>query len=130
MSTPNRRENHKRTCDMLGHVLTLGADADAWCGLATVLRVRLTPFEKSCLLAAVVGSLTFEDAIFVIKAIHAKTATVMPLPPFLDPVEDAAWWAATASEEELKAVLAAAFLNLPARDREEFLACISRRAAA
>lgn len=123
-------DRHQRACRMLGHALTLGADAEAWSGLAIVLEHRLTAFERSCLLASVIGAMEIDDALLIAGMIARKARIGMPLPPFLDAVDDAAWWADNASVEERKAVLTAAFLSLPARDQDAFLSHASRRVAA
>lgn len=130
MAYLNTQERHERVCRMLGHVLTLGTDAEAWSGLATVLERRLTPFERACLLAALVGAMGFEDALSIFGRISTRARVGMPLPPFLDPVHDATWWANHASIEERTAVLTAAFVSLSPREQDAFLAHASRRAVA
>ena len=115
---------------MLGYALTLEDDPEAWSGLSTVLRVRLSGFERSCLLMAVVASMEAEDVEYVLGEVRKRQGIGVPLPPLFDASDEACWWADHASPEERQAVLVAAFLSLPLRDRDAFLASASRRDAA
>ena len=130
MSWETKSVQYTRASRMLRYALTLGVDAEAWNGLSLVLRFRLTAFERACILTSTIRSMDIDDASYVIETILRRDQTGMPMPPFLDPIDDATWWAGIASIKERKAVLTAAFLSLPARDRDEFLACVNRRAAA
>lgn len=130
MSAPSQKDRHDRVCRMLGFALTLGPDAEAWGGLSTVLRCRLNPLERACVLASVIGSMAFEDVLFIVETVHSKEQSGMPLPSLGDPVDDATWWAGHASLEERKAILVAALVSLPERDRQTFLAQATRRMAA
>jgi hypothetical protein len=115
---------------MLGFALTLEDDPVAWSGLSTVLQVRLSGFERSCLLMAVVASMEAEDVEYVLEEVRTRQGIGMPLPPLFDASDEASWWAEHASPEERHAVLVAAYLSLPHRDRDAFLASASRRDAA
>ncbi|RYH02755.1 hypothetical protein EU805_09120 [Salipiger sp. IMCC34102] len=53
-----------------------------------------------------------------------------PLPPEVDAMEDARWWAARASRQELKAFALASFRAMPARDQTAFLSFVQEREAA
>ena len=130
MSCEVTQDNRRRVCRMLGHTLTLNHDAEAWDGLSLVMRHRLTGFERACLLMATVRSMETDDVAYVLRSMEEREGIGMPLPPFLDPVDDATWWAEHASVEERKAVLTAAFLSLPPREQDGFLAHATRRAAA
>ena len=130
MSTSNKNDQHNRACKMLGFALTLGDDPLAWSGLSTVLQVRLSGFERSCILMAVVASMEAEDVEYVLGEVRKRQGTGMPLPPLFDARDEASWWAEHASPEERKAVLVAAFLSLPLRDRDAFLVSANRRDAA
>ncbi len=130
MSIKHHNDQHDRTCRMLGFALTLGPDAQAWSALSTVLRLRLTAFERACVLASTIGSMEFEDVLFVVDAVHGKEQSGMPMPTLCDPVDDATWWADHASIDERKAILVAILVSLPERDQHAFLAQATRRMAA
>jgi hypothetical protein len=115
---------------MLGFALTLGDDPLAWSGLSTVFKVRLSGFDRSCLLMSVVTSMDPEDVEYVLGEVRLRQRTGMPLPPLFDASDEASWWADHASPEERKAVLVAAYLSLPLRDRDAFLVSASQRDAA
>ena len=130
MRTLHNTERHARTCRMLGYALTLGDDPLAWSGLSTVLQVRLSGYERSCVLMSVIASMDAEDVGYVWQRVRTRQGIGMPLPPLFGPEDEASWWAEHASPEERKAVLVAAFLSLPLRDRDAFLASATRRDAA
>ena len=130
MSTSLQIDRHRRACRMLGFALTLEDDPDAWGGLSTVFQVRLSGFERSCILASVIGSTDTEYLDFVLEHMRARQIIGMPLPPLFDAADEASWWVDHASSEERQAVLVAAFLSLPLRDRSAFLASATRRDAA
>jgi hypothetical protein len=115
---------------MIGYALTLNDDAEAWDGLSLVMGYHLTWYERASLLMATCRSMATNDVAYVLEAMEEREGTGMPLPPFLDTIDDATWWAGLASVEERKAVLTAAFLSLSPRDRDAFLAYASRRIAA
>ena len=123
-------KDHQSVCRMIGYALTLHDDAGAWDGLSLVLRHRLSGFERACLLMSTSRSMTADDVVHVLQSVEARESIGMPLPPFLDHMDDAKWWADHASVEERKSVLVAAFTSLPAREREDFLTFASGRLAA
>ena len=129
MADRNTPDRHQRVCHMLGHALVLGPHPSGWHALSVVLEARLTTSERVLLLVAAVGALPLETALDVVGAVQEIARPRIPLPPLLDVVSEAAWWAGHASIDERKAVLAAAYSSLPPRDRREFLATASRRAA-
>ena len=102
----------------------------AWDGLSFVMRCRLTGFERACVLTAAYRSLESEDARYVVERIVARESAGMPMPPLLDPMVDATWWAAHASAEERRAVLVATFQSLSVQDRRTFLDVANGRVAA
>jgi len=130
MTYAQKQQRHDRACRMVGYALTLGADGSAWCDLSTVLRCRLTAFERACLLGSVVGSMAIDDVHYVIDAMCPAGRVGMPLPPLMDPMEEATWWTSVAPLEDRKAVLAATLLSLPARGQDAFLVSARRRIAA
>lgn len=130
MNFRKTQDKHCRVCQMISYAFTLNDDAEAWDGLSLVMRHRLTGFERASLLMAAVRSMATEDVAYVLRAMDERERIGMPLPPFLDPIEDATWWAGLATVEERKAVLTAAFLSLSPRDQDAFLTHASRRIAA
>lgn len=79
---------------------------------------------------SVAASMDAEDVQHVLEEVRTRQGIGMPLPPLFDTTDEASWWADHASHEERKAVLVAAFLSLPPRDRDAFLSSASRRDAA
>ena len=130
MTSTTTHDRHQGACRMLGHALTLEDDAKAWDGLSLVMRCRLTGFERACVLTASYRSLESEDARYVVERIVARESAGMPMPPLLDPMEDATWWAGHASAEERRAVLVAAFQGLSVLDQRAFLDFVNGRVAA
>ena len=114
---------HKRFSRVVGYVLTQG-NSDAWLGLATVAKARLTPGERVSLAYAALRSLdTPEQAEMVAESV--LTFADYPLPTFLNPMEDAQHWASHASLKERKAYALAAYEALPEREQMAFRRHIS-----
>ncbi|SLN70905.1 hypothetical protein [Roseisalinus antarcticus] len=112
------KSEHKRMARVIGYTLTLG-DADAWAGFTTVARVRLTIEERAALAWAALRALdTPEQAEMVADAVLAVAG--YPLSTFLNPMEDARWWASFASLKERKAYALAAYEALPFREQMAF----------
>ena len=130
MSVLNHTDHHARACRALGYALTLEDDALAWSVLSTVLQVRLSDFERSCILMSLIASMDSEDVEYVLEEVRSRQGVGMPLPPLFGATDEASWWADHASPEERKAVLVAAYLSLPNLDRDAFLASANRRDAA
>jgi hypothetical protein len=118
-----------RVCRMLGYALALGDDAEAWEGLATVLRGRLTLGERGRLLASVLGSLHVDDALPVIEVCVETHRAGAPIPVLDDIEAEARWWSDLASPPELRAWLTACFVRLPASEQAAFLESATRRDA-
>ena len=130
MNTLDQTDQHTRACRALGFALTLEDDPVAWNVLSTVLQVRLSDFERSCILMSLIASMDSEDVEYVLEEVRARQGIGMPLPPLFDASDEASWWADHASHAERKALLVAAYLSLPLRDRDAFLASANRRDAA
>ena len=97
MSFAKNQKRHQSVCQMTGHALTLHDDPEAWDGLSLVMRYRLTGYERASLLLATSRSLPSDDVAHVLKAIEEREGIGMPLPPLLDHMDDATWWASHAS---------------------------------
>ena len=130
MNVSYQNNQHDRVCKSLGYSLTREDDPIAWSGLSTVLQVRVSDFDRSCILMSLIASMDAEDAEYVLEEVQRRQGIGMPLPPLFDASDEASWWADHASHAERKAVLVAAYLSLPLRDRDAFLASANRRDAA
>ncbi|NND43238.1 MAG: hypothetical protein HKO04_14305 [Silicimonas sp.] len=126
----NTQKKHESVCRMIDYALTHCDDAEAWDGVSLVLRHRLSGYERACLLIAASRALPSDDVVHVLSAVEKQECIGMPMPPFLDHMQDATWWADHASVPERKAVLVAAFASLSPGDQHAFLAYVDRRAAA
>ena len=103
---------------MIGYTLTLG-DADAWAGFTTVARARLTIEERAALAWAALRSLdTPEQSERVAESVLSFGD--YPLPTFLNPMNDARWWASFASPKERKAYALAAYEAMSTKDQMAF----------
>jgi len=102
----------------------------AWLDLQYVLKARLTPYERSCLLAS--AALSNEpDLLFeVLEVVVPARLLGTPLPVAFEIEDEARWWAKRASLPELTAWSTACFVRLPAKDQTDFLVAAKRRKAA
>ncbi len=103
---------------VIGYTLTLG-DADAWAGFTTVARARLTSEERAALAWGALRALDTPEQAEIVAATLLTFADA-PLPTFLNPMEDARWWASFASLQERKAYALAAYEALPMREQMAF----------
>ncbi|PTA98985.1 MULTISPECIES: hypothetical protein [unclassified Sulfitobacter] len=103
---------------VIGYTLTLG-DADAWAGFTTVAQTRLTNKERAALAWAALRALDTPAQAETVAA-TLLTFADYPLPTFLNPMEDARWWASFASLKERKAYALAAYEALPMREQMAF----------
>lgn len=124
------QSRHASVVRMIGHALTLRTDVEVWHGLVSVLRVRLTKYERACLAAMALDAAEDEEVSKIVDAQLVSRSAGTPLPPFFDPSAEARWWADMASPAELKAWLTACFLRLPTREQAGFLAAAKRRVSA
>ncbi len=111
-------DRHKRAAKSLGYALTL-ADPMKWAATSIIWEARLEPPERYKLAHSVMLAMLPED-------IEALIADVMgaagyPLPPFLDPLTEAQWWAELANPAERRAYCLASFLAMTKREQRDFL---------
>ena len=118
---------HLKAVRMLGYALTLG-DLDGWDGLSAVLAARLDPKERAALAFAALKALDPETAQMTAEAALDKGAG-SPLPPLIDPVDEAAFWADVADTEELDAYAVAIFNAMSGPKQRAFLNFAGRDAA-
>ncbi len=112
------KDRHKRAVKMLGYALTLATN-ECWRSTADVWTIRLTLDERYALALAALTTLPFEDAEQVLAEVMGGAG--MPLPPFLDPLSDAQWWADLANPAERRAYCLAAFMSMTKREQRDFL---------
>lgn len=111
-------DSYKRVARAVGYAVLL-EDWDAWVGLTVVLAARLNGTQRAGLAWAALNSLdTAEQAEQVAEAV--LTFADYPLPTFLNPMEDARWWASLATLKERKAYALAAYEALPVREQMAF----------
>jgi hypothetical protein len=111
---------------MLGYALTLH-DYETWEAASAVWQARLSPEECAAIAWAALRSLDRDHALAVIEAVLDGAGA--PLPPFINPMDEAMFWADIASPEELRAYTLATFNRLPPEAQADFLAHVQRRAA-
>ena len=114
--------SHKRMSRMLGYCLTLNT-ADAWSDFCTVAASRLTDAERAALAFSALKSLRPDHS--QATAAAALSAGHTPLPPFLGGMDEARFWAASATPSERKAIALAAFEAMSRTDQAAFFRHIS-----
>jgi len=117
---------HLGATRMLGYALTMH-DYETWEAASAVWQARLTPEECAALAWAALRSLDRDHALDVTEAVLDGAGA--PLPPFINPMGEATFWAAIASPEALRAYTLATFNRLPPEAQADFLAYVQRRAA-
>ncbi|WP_235857908.1 hypothetical protein [Marimonas lutisalis] len=123
-------ERHDCALSSIGYALTLQDQPEAWCGLETVLKARLTTYERACLLTSVASANETDLLIEVLETIVPARLAGAP-PPICSTIEEEArWWADVATLPELQIYLAACFNRLPATEQLAFLDAAKRRSAA
>lgn len=121
-------DNYRRVAKMIGLCLFNGRSFENWHGLSVVLTSRLEPEERALLGWSVLRSMTPEQAAHVLNAALPHRAG-QPIAAFEDSVDEAAFWADLASQEELEAYCLASFQAMSAARQRDFLQFATRRAA-
>jgi hypothetical protein len=98
--------------------LTAGSHS-AWDNTSAIWSARLTNEERAALAWAALKALEPWQAEEVARSVLGDNGP--PLPPFLDALGDAQWWADTASPAELRAYAFAAYQRLPRLQQLDFL---------
>ena len=109
---------HTRASGLVGLALALG-DFSAWSCVSGVWKLLLSTEERAALAYAALKALKPPQAEAVAQAVLGDAGP--PLAPFLNPLEDATWWADIASPAELRAYCLAAFDRLPPHEQRDFL---------
>lgn len=124
----NIPEHIKRTCRALGFALWIG-DRDQWFGVSAILRARLTPEQRAALAYMALRALPPETAADVANAVLPGPIS-SPIAPLLNYMDEAAFWADMASQEERDAYMLACYNRSPALRQAAFLEFVKGRAAA
>ncbi|MFZ3583992.1 hypothetical protein ACOI1H_17725 [Loktanella sp. DJP18] len=118
---------HQSVARAICYALTLD-HVDAWAVLPVILQARLDERERSALAYVALRSMEEENAAKVAGAF--ASGHTMPLPPLVNYMDEASFWANRAAPAELDAYCLATF-NLMTPDRQAaFVDFIQRRAAA
>lgn len=133
---PFKEHFHQRALLAMETALKLHPQTDAWRDLEHVLRARLTPIERACLLASVIPAnepeLLIEvfDAVAPVARVIDCTGAGMPGLPMEGKAEEAAFWADLAEPVELRAYCLATFKRMSPKDKADFLSHVLERSAA
>ena len=118
---------HLGATRMLGYALTMH-DYETWEAASAVWQARLTVDEAGALAWAALRALDEDDAREVANTVLDGAGA--PLPPFISPMDEAAYWADIASPEELEAYCLATFQAMPRGRQAAFLDHVRGRQAA
>ncbi|WP_397542054.1 hypothetical protein [Roseovarius salis] len=118
---------HLGATRMIGYALTMN-DFETWEAASAVWQARLTPEECAALAWAALRSLDLDHAREVANTVIQDAGA--PLPPFISPMDEAAYWADIASPEELEAYCLATFQAMPRGRQAAFLDHVQGRQAA
>ncbi|KQI67601.1 hypothetical protein AN189_14920 [Loktanella sp. 3ANDIMAR09] len=121
------KPRHKRAARSIAYALTQQSP-DAYACLPIIFRARLDQIERAMIAWAALTSLDCDTAQEVASV--ALKGAGYPLPSEVDAMDDARWWAARASRQEVKAFALASFEAMPLTDRQAFLAYVSAARAA
>ena len=112
------KDRHKRAMKALGYALTI-ADPRHWALTAVVWEARLEMAERYEMARSLMLAMNPEDS----EALFADVlgGAGYPIPPFLDPLDDAQWWADLANPAERRAYCLASFMAMSKREQRDFL---------
>lgn len=121
-------DNIKRVSRSIGYALWLDT-YDDWAGLSVILRARLSDKQRASLAFMVMRSLDCEQMGAVANAVMPQ-GTPAPMAPFINHVDEAAFWADMAEPEALDAYCLASFNAMTSSRQTAFLEFIQGRKAA
>lgn len=120
---------HLKAARMLGYSLIMGTP-EGWIGFARWAAIRLEPHERASLAFAALRSLDGETAARTVEAaFEPEGGAGMPIAPFTDFEDEAAFWADRAEPDELAAYAVAIHFAMPEAKRRAFLDFAERQAA-
>lgn len=111
-------DRHQRAAKALGYALTL-ASPKHWDSTAIIWEARLELAERYELARSVMLAMCPETIEALFEDVMGGAG--YPLPPLLDPLEDAKWWADLANPSERRAYCLAAFMSMSKREQRDFL---------
>ncbi|MCA0847208.1 hypothetical protein [Salipiger thiooxidans] len=119
------RQMHRPHLDAvraLGYTLTLG-DQVAWKGFSELLGDLLEDEERAALAFWSLRSLSPEHAAMTMEAVSDLLGHQgPPLPPLMNPSDEAQWWASSASPEEIDTYAVACVASMSPARRRQFAA--------
>lgn len=116
----------------LGYCLLLD-DPDAWLGLVSILRARLSTTERAALAYVSLKALRPENAQLVAEAALGcamPSAAGQPIAPLFNHMDEAAFWADMATPDEREAYCLASFKAMPYERQAAFLDFVQGRQVA
>lgn len=111
-------DRHKSASRMLGYALTVNLPS-VWVRSAIVWEARLTPQERCELARSVLMAMRPDEIRDLVSGMLEGVGS--PLPPFGDVLDDAQWWSANATAEELRAYCLIAFKALSPDEQAQFV---------
>ena len=118
------KPGHKKAAKVLGYAVTLNS-FDAWCAASALWRHHLTPQEAAGLAWAALKAQEPEFALMTADA--ALGGGGAPLPTLIDVIDEAGFWADTATPDERAAYAVACFNRFSKLERDEFRAFVEAR---
>lgn len=119
--------NIKRVSKSVGYAIWL----QRWQGLSLILRARLEPQDRAALAFMALQSLDHDDACMTADAaLGLELPAGSPGAPFLDAIDQAAFWVDLASLDELNAYALACFERIAPSEQSAFLSHVGARASA
>jgi hypothetical protein len=118
----------KRVSRSIGYALWLGG-VNPWHGVSVVLTSTASRDQKKALAWAVLRALTREDIGEVVASVLPE-GVGQPIAPLFNHMDEAAFWADMAEQDERDAYMLAAFMRSPADRQVAFLEFVQGRKAA
>lgn len=107
-----------RAARALSYALTL-ANPRKWAATSIIWEARLDHVERYELARSVLLAMRPEVTEVLFEDVMGGAG--YPLPTFIDPLDDARWWADMANEAELEAFCFATFMALPRSVKLDFI---------
>lgn len=118
----------KRVAKVIGYAFFLD-DVNSWSGVSVVLTASASTQQRAALAWAALRSLTPEGIAAVVGAVQPH-GIGEPIVPLFNHMEEAAFWADMASQEERDAYMLACYNRSPAHRQAAFLEFVQGRKAA
>ena len=125
--TDHYQNRHKRAARVLTYALTLG-DADSWATASAVWATLLEARETAALAFCALKSLSPNHARITAET-ALESAAGPPMPPLLNHMDEATYWADFANDAELKIYALVTYNRMKEPDQAAFLDYVNRRDA-